>query len=61
MKFKIFTLAALLCATMAWGQVTPEKAAQMRTKAEMEFFNLESVRRCHNLRSKAQRVGADVC
>ena len=44
MKFKIFTLAAIMCATMAWGQVTPEKAAQMRTKAEMEYFNLESVR-----------------
>ena len=63
MKFKIFTLAALLCATMAWGQVTPEKAAQMRTDAEMEFFNLESVRSaykdfCKNSSYDATTYGA---
>ena len=63
MKFKFFTLAALLCATMAWGQVTPEKAAQMRTKAEMEFFNIESVRSaykdfCKNSSYDAAKYGA---
>ena len=63
MKFKIFTLAALLCATMAWGQVTPEKAAQMRTDDEMEFFNLESVRSaykdfCKNSSYDAATYGA---
>ena len=63
MKFKFFTLAALLCATMAWGQVTPEKAAQMRTKAEMEYFCLESVRSaykdfCKNSSYDATKYGA---
>ena len=63
MKLKIFILCALLSATMAWGQVTPEKAAQMRTEAEMTYFNLESVRSaykdfCKNKSYDAAKYGA---
>ena len=44
MKLKISILIAVLCTTTSWAQLSPQKAEQMRTEAEMTYFNLESVK-----------------
>ena len=44
MKLKISILIAVLCTTTSWAQLPQQKAEQMRTEAEMTYFNLESVK-----------------
>ena len=50
MKFKLSLLIVALCATtlVAQGQISPEKAEQIRLKSELEYFNIESVRSAYN-------------
>ena len=49
MKFKLSLLIVALCTTLvAQGQISPEKAEQLRLKSELEYFNLESVRSAYN-------------
>ena len=47
MRIKLSLFAVVLCATTAWGQITPEKAEQIRLKSELEYFNVESVRNAY--------------
>ena len=48
MKLKLSLLFTLLCVSTAWCSIPPEQAAAMRIKAEMEFFDIESVRQAFN-------------
>ena len=52
MKLKLSLLFTLLCIGTAWCSIPPEQAAAMRLKAEMEFFDIESVRQAYNDFSK---------
>ena len=44
MRYIVTILILSLCHIAAWGQFSPEKAEQLRLKAELEYLNVESVR-----------------
>ena len=44
MKLKLTLILLLFSLTAAWGQISVERAFELRTQAEMQYFSLESVR-----------------
>ena len=45
MRYIVAIIVFSLCHIAAWGQLAPEKAEELRLKAELEYFSVESVRR----------------
>ena len=44
MRYIVAIIVFSLCHIAAWGQLAPEKAEELRLKAELEYFSVESVR-----------------
>lgn len=44
MKQKLTLILLLFSLSTAWGQISADKASELRTQAEMQYFSLESVR-----------------
>ncbi len=44
MRYIVAIIVFSMCHIAAWGQLAPEKAEELRLKAELEYFSVESVR-----------------
>ena len=56
---RIYTILIIsLCYATAWGQVSQEKAEQLRLKTELEYLNIESVRSAYLDFCKAQEYNS---
>ena len=56
--FLIFIIS--ICCTATWGQISPEKAEQLRLQAELEYLDLEAVRSAYADFSKSASYNASL-